>query len=91
MNHRISLSMKEAEAILHSSPNAMAQMSRYIMNTEGNMLTQLTNMGEKINSKGIELCPIVTPDGKYLFYMRRDCVMWVSAKFIEELKPMEMK
>jgi len=49
--------------------------------------TEAVNPGERINSKGIEICPVVTPDGKYLFYMRRDCVMWVSARFIEELRP----
>jgi hypothetical protein len=31
--------------------------------------------------------PFIAPDGKYLFYMRRDCVMWVSTQIIEELRP----
>ncbi|MBE0655502.1 MAG: PD40 domain-containing protein [Bacteroidales bacterium] len=53
--------------------------------------TEAVNLGDRINSKGIEICPVVTPDGKYLFYMRRDCVMWVSAKIIEDLKPKELK
>ncbi|MBU1013921.1 MAG: hypothetical protein KKG99_13035 [Bacteroidetes bacterium] len=53
--------------------------------------TEAVNLGDRINSKGLEICPVVTPDGKYLFYMRRDCVMWVSAKIIEDLKPKELK
>lgn len=53
---------------------------------KNNTWTDGINMGEKINSKGIELCPIVTLDNKYLFYMRRDCVMWVSAKIIDDLR-----
>jgi len=31
--------------------------------------------------------PSVSPDGKFLFYMTRDGVYWVSAKIIEELRP----
>ncbi|PKP35344.1 MAG: hypothetical protein CVU00_02760 [Bacteroidetes bacterium HGW-Bacteroidetes-17] len=34
--------------------------------------------------------PSVSPDGKYLFYMKRDeGIYWVSTKIIEELKPNE--
>ncbi|MBU1013924.1 MAG: hypothetical protein KKG99_13050 [Bacteroidetes bacterium] len=53
--------------------------------------TEAVNLGDRINSKGLEICPVVTPDGKYLFYMRRDCVMWASAKIIDELKPKDLK
>lgn len=56
---------------------------------KNNKWTEGINLGEKINSPGIELCPVVSPDGKYLFYMRRDCVMWVQAGFIEKLRPKE--
>lgn len=48
--------------------------------------------GEKINlSKKMgftrpgQLCPIVSPDGKYLFFMN----FWQDAKIIEELRPKE--
>lgn len=33
--------------------------------------------------------PHVSPDGKYLFFMTREGIYWVSAKIIEELKPKE--
>lgn len=48
------------------------------------------NLGEKINTTGLEICPMVSPDGKYLFFLRGN-VMWVSAKIIEDLKPKELK
>lgn len=47
--------------------------------------TEALNLGEKINSKGTEICPLVSPDGKYLFFLRGK-VMWVSAQFIEEMR-----
>jgi Tol biopolymer transport system component len=49
------------------------------------------NMGESINSPSTELCPNVTPDSKYLFFLStRDgesLAYWVDAKIIEKLKP----
>jgi Tol biopolymer transport system component len=54
-------------------------------NADGSWTNEI-NMGAKINSKGLEICPIVTSDGKYLFYIRRDRIMWASAKIIEELR-----
>ena len=54
---------------------------------ENGQWTEGINLGKNINSPGIELCPVVSPDGKYLFFMRRDGIMWVSASFIEGLRP----
>jgi hypothetical protein len=57
--------------------------------------TQAKNMGDKINSSKHELYPIVSPDGKFLFFISlRDeskSVYWVNAKVIENLKPNELK
>ena len=48
------------------------------------------SLGPEINSQSIELCPVVTADGKYLFFLsQRDGeshVYWVSAKIIDELR-----
>jgi Tol biopolymer transport system component len=48
------------------------------------------NMGKRINSRSDELYPILTHDGKYLFFLGdRDGISgayWVNAKIIEELK-----
>lgn len=49
------------------------------------------HLGRKINSSDQDLCLIVTPDKKYLFFISRRSgeyhVYWVSANFIEELLP----
>jgi len=52
-------------------------------------------MGKEINSNANELCPSVSPDGKYLFYesSRNDDVMniyWADAKIIRDLRPKEL-
>ena len=53
------------------------------------------NMGKCINSRSDELYPIVTPDGKYLFFLSvRNGISgayWVSAKIIEEIRAEELK
>jgi hypothetical protein len=57
--------------------------------------TKAKNLGEKINSSARDSTSIVSPDGKYLFFMSRRNGMgeffWVDAKIIEELKPNELK
>jgi len=54
------------------------------------------NLGSTINTGSIESWPIISPDGKYLFFTssRRKGNMdiyWVSTKVIEELSPIELK
>ena len=41
------------------------------------------NMCETINSTDIDYCPMVTPDGKYLFFTQGDDIMWVDAAIID--------
>jgi len=57
--------------------------------------TEPKHLGNLINSKGNEVCPLVTSDNKYLFYLSNRTgeyhVYWVNAKFIEELKLKELK
>jgi len=54
-------------------------------------------MGPTINTDLHELCPNVTPDGKYLFFNRNYGaddelrVFWVDAGIIDELKPEELQ
>ena len=53
--------------------------------------TPLKNMGETINTKHIENCPTISPDGRYFFYQRcnrtdKSETYWVSIKIIEEFK-----
>jgi WD40-like Beta Propeller Repeat len=48
------------------------------------------NLGRDINSAAYDYCPILSPDGKYLFFSSTRTgngdVYWVSAKIIEELR-----
>jgi len=47
------------------------------------------NMGDKINTATVERFPIVSPDGKYLFFMRHtntQDIFWISTKIIKNLK-----
>jgi len=52
--------------------------------------TEAVNMGEGINSEAQDLCPIVTPDGKYLFFLSgrngNSDVWWVDAVVIDRLR-----
>ncbi len=32
--------------------------------------TEPKNMGKTINSSGVDFCPMLSPDGKYLFFTR---------------------
>jgi hypothetical protein len=47
------------------------------------------NMGDVINSDADEICPSVSPDGKYLFFTSNrngtSAVYWVDASVIEGL------
>jgi Tol biopolymer transport system component len=47
-------------------------------------------MGEDINSEKYDYCPILSPDGKYLFFSSSRSgngdIYWVDAKIIEEFK-----
>jgi Tol biopolymer transport system component len=57
--------------------------------------TKAKNMGDTINTPARESVSVVSPDGKYLFFMsRRNGIgefFWVDAKIIEELKPKKLK
>ena len=48
------------------------------------------NMGEPINTSSLEYCPMVSPDGKYLFFTSRrrgnDDVYWVDATIIDNMR-----
>ena len=47
------------------------------------------NMGDKINTSTRERFPMVSPDGKYFFFMRHtetQDFFWVSTEVIENLK-----
>ena len=59
--------------------------------------TEPTNLGPTINTERIDYCPMGTPDGRYLFFSRRDGatwdetttgdVYWVDAAVLEQFRP----
>jgi hypothetical protein len=59
-----------------------------------NEWTQPKNMGPAINTKGWEMAPSLSPDGKYLFFTRREAfqtktpseIYWVDIKIIDQFK-----
>jgi len=59
--------------------------------------TKLINMSKPINNELNENCPMISPDGKYFFFLRynptieKAVTYWVSAKIIEDFKPKELK
>ncbi len=47
---------------------------------------QAKNMGELINTENHELCPYITPDGKYLMYTSNKEIYWVSTNILDRYK-----
>ena len=60
---------------------------------KNNKWTKPKDLGSKINEKGkMDMCPIISPDGKYLFFISRRNgpdfqLFWADAGFVEYLKP----
>ncbi len=54
-------------------------------NSDGSW-TPSINMGAPINTANHELCPYVTPDGKYLMYTSNEDIYWVSTDILEQLR-----
>ena len=52
------------------------------------------NLGNSINIWGLERFLFVSPDGKYLFFLRvteSSDIYWVDTKIIDDLKPEELR
>lgn len=49
--------------------------------------TVAIKLGPQINTDKYEGIATVSPDGKCLFFNRDNDIYWVSAKFIDELRP----
>ena len=65
-------------------PDGLGQGDLYIsFKNPDSTWTASINMGDTINSRGHELCPFVSQDGKYLFYTSRQDIYWVDAKILE--------
>ena len=58
----------------------------YISFASANGWSQAISMGDSINTKGHQLCPFVTADGRFLFYTSDGDIYWVDASIIESLR-----
>ncbi|MFC2156630.1 ankyrin repeat domain-containing protein [Acidobacteriota bacterium] len=67
------------------SPEAM-KFHISFKNEDGTWVEPI-KLSDKINSFGGALCPYVTPDGKYMFFIGEGDIYWVDAGFIEKLRP----
>jgi len=88
------VTLNESYIIFSRYGGNLAYADLFISFRDGNgYWTEAKNMGSRINSNMHELCPNVTPDGKYLFFNRNygeksDLrVFWMVAKIIDEFKP----
>ncbi len=86
----------ESYIIFDSQVTGMGKPELYISfkNKDG-FWSKAINMGPTINSTKTEFAAFVSPDGKYLFFSRRENgngeIFWVDAKIIQDLKPDELK
>ena len=55
--------------------------------TKDGSWTAPRNLGAGVNSEAHENCPMLTPDGKFLFFTRAGDIYWVEARILEELRP----
>jgi Tol biopolymer transport system component len=71
----------ESYLILSSRrPGGLGQNDLYVsfLKPDGGW-SDLKNLGPEINSDQTDFCPMVTPDGKYLFFSRRTGATWNEA------------
>jgi len=72
-------------------PDSLGDSDLYISfrQTDGTW-SYLKNMGNLLNSKQSDYCPVLSPDGKYLFFSSTRTgngdIYWVDAEIIDELK-----
>lgn len=55
--------------------------------TEDGLFGEPVLLSDEINGDGGRICPVITTDGRYLFYLVGTDVRWVSTEFIEDLRP----
>jgi len=58
---------------------------------QDNRWTQPINLGSTINSDFNEVSPRITPNGKYMFFVRHKNLYWVSTKVIDKVRPDDLK
>ncbi|GAB6108331.1 hypothetical protein [Fusibacter bizertensis] len=46
------------------------------------------NLGPDVNSEGVEFAASLSPDGKYIFFMKNYHIYWVDVKIIDQFNPL---
>jgi len=90
IDHTPFIAPDESYLIYVSAENSAAPgRSRFVISYRGEdgSWNKPVDLGDSISSLGGGLCPAVTPDGKYMFFIGNGDIYWVSAGFIEELRP----
>jgi hypothetical protein len=72
-------------------PGGQGKQDLYVsFRQPGGSFGKPVNLGPGVNSPDADLCPVVSPDGKYLFFTRlrgeTGTPYWVSAQVIEEAR-----
>jgi hypothetical protein len=49
--------------------------------------TEAINLGEKINTKEVDFCPSLSPDGQYLFWSSKGDIYWVNIEAVKRFEP----
>ena len=91
----------ESFIIFNSSnrPDSYGEADLYIsFKNQNGIFDEPINLGNIINSEYSDICPTLSPDGKYLFFTRLGFedsnwtgkVYWVRADFINQLKPISI-
>jgi len=88
------ISPDECFLIVSSSdrPDTFGKGDLYIsFRNEDDEWSKAVNLGKAVNTDSHDYCPMLSPDGKYLFYSSKkrgqDDVYWINAKIINDFKP----
>ncbi len=46
-------------------------------------------LDQTLNSPGQNICPSLSPDGRYFFFTAHDDIYWVSAEVLQKYRPPE--
>lgn len=84
------ISPDEEYLIFSRSGEGTEKTDLFISYRKGSIWTDAYKLPNAINSKAHDLCPVVSPDGKYLFFISNregvSKIYWVSANFIHEMR-----
>ena len=58
----------------------------FVLNSRTGNWSEAYSLGSTVNTKWNDICPSLSPDGKYLFYMSKADIYWVSTEIIAELR-----